>query len=646
MTEPLQRTWATLLEPMLQPVLDPGSRTYWPLLLVAAGIACIVQLHHTSLSGPGLVNKIWAAVGGPLWRHRSSIMDLQLLIARRLLGLIGLLPRLGSAYVLATSLVIWLDRTLGQPDSPDLSPAVLSTGYTLVLFVVWDFSRAVLHWLMHRVPLLWQFHQVHHSAEVLTPLTFHRVHPVESMMYGLRSVLTTGLLAGLAFWLYRGTAVELTVLGVHGLGFVLNSATGNLRHSHVYLSFGPSLERWLLSPAQHQVHHSKSPERDDHNFGTWLACWDRMAGTLKIAPSTRPEIGLDSSNHAPDDLLGALLRPFAAGLHTLRPRRWAALLLLGMLSGAAQAEDSADSTEDDPADGTMIITAQGKPRIAGAAHVIDQEELERHRYTDIHQILATVPGVYLRGEDGFGLRPNIGLRGGNSDRSAKITLMEDGVLMAPAPYAAPAAYYFPLSARLVGVEVIKGAAAIRYGPQTIGGAINLLTRQVPMQNAAAISSAYGLHNTVSAHGHTGTGGERWGVLAEIAHLSSDGFKQIDGGGQTGFGRQDAMFKARIGSLRSATVFHDLELKLGYGRERSHETYLADPRRHSSRCPDRRLPPPPQPRLVQAQPLCRRSQPARYALPGCQRRTGRGLYGHLGGRGRQHDGRPAAHEGQQ
>ena len=94
-------------------------------------------------------------------------------------------------------------------------------------------------------------------------------------------------------------------------------------------------------------------------------------------------------------------------------------------------------------------------------------------------VTKSVSGVYARGEDGFGLRPNIGIRGVNPDRSKKITLMEDGLLFAPAPYAAPAAYYFPLITRMELVRVIKGPGAVSFGPQTIGGAIDLVTRSIP-----------------------------------------------------------------------------------------------------------------------------------------------------------------------
>src|SRR5690606_26306123 len=130
-------------------------------------------------------------------------------------------------------------------------------------------------------------------------------------------------------------------------------------------------------------------------------------------------------------------------------------------------------------DVSVFGDAREVSRVAGSAHRIDEEQLERFEDDNVHRVLMRVPGVYVRGEDGYGLRPNIGLRGASSDRSKKITLMEDGVLLAPAPYSAPAAYYFPLTTRMVGVEVFKGPSAIRYGPNTIGGAINMLSRRIP-----------------------------------------------------------------------------------------------------------------------------------------------------------------------
>ena len=576
MTEALQR----IGEELLLPFVDPASRTYAPLLALAAIIAVVFHRFQHTDGG-------WkAALGLHLWRHKSSMLDIQLFFARRFLIIAGVVPVVGGAWWLATRISIKLDHTIGPPEVLEIPTWALTVGYTLLLFVVWDLSRFVLHVAMHKVTILWQFHQVHHSGQVLTPLTFHRIHPIEGILYGIRGALTTGVMAGLAYWLFRGAAVEFTVLGVHGIGLVFNALTGNLRHSHVWMRFPESVERWLLSPAQHQMHHALDPQFHDANYGTWLACWDRMLGFLHTAPEQPvTALGLSESNHDPQHLVSALLHPIGAAAKLCIPTRAAAAFMLAMgclaanpaVAEDADADDSEDSDEstDESAGASMIVTAnQGTPRVAGSAHVITEEELERYEHTDIHQILATVPGVYLRGEDGFGLRPNIGLRGGNSDRSAKLTLMEDGIPLAPAPYAAPAAYYFPMPLRLSGVEVVKGAAAIRYGPQTIGGAINLLTRRIPSSDTIAEADiAYGLRNTLKGHGFTGYGTDHWGVLAEAAHMSSDGFKEIDGGGDAGFVRQDGMLKARYGSDPTASVYSDVEAKLGYGRESSNETYV-------------------------------------------------------------------------
>jgi len=212
-------------------------------------------------------------------------------------------------------------------------------------------------------------------------------------------------------------------------------------------------------------------------------------------------------------------------------------------------------------------------RVAGSNRVINKKELERFQHDDIHRVLVQAPGVYVRGEDGYGLRPNIGMRGASSDRSAKITLMEDGILIAPAPYSAPAAYYFPLMARIAGVEVFKGPSSIRHGPNTIGGALNLQSRPIPRALTTAMDLAYGQEQFGRVHAYAGTSGARWGVLLDGVHIQTTGFKELDGGGDTGFSRSEIVGKARYHSNPAAAWFHQVDLRLGYGRESSHETYL-------------------------------------------------------------------------
>jgi len=238
-------------------------------------------------------------------KHRSTRLDLQLLIGNQLLDALGALPTLFGSFWLATHVVFALDRVV----RPELSAPgwLIGLAYSVVLFLAWDASRYVLHRITHEVPALWEFHQIHHSAEVLTPLSFHRAHPVELLLYRIRGVLVTGLVAGLFFWLFRGEAKMVELLGVHAGGFVLNALTGNLRHSHIWLSFGP-LERWFISPAQHQIHHAEGVHA---NYGTWLAIWDRLGGSLVLSEEPPAVLGVAAAdrNHG-DDLLSAWLGPF------------------------------------------------------------------------------------------------------------------------------------------------------------------------------------------------------------------------------------------------------------------------------------------------------------------------------------------------
>ena len=213
------------------------------------------------------------------------------------------------------------------------------------------------------------------------------------------------------------------------------------------------------------------------------------------------------------------------------------------------------------------------PRVAGSAQQIGNAELEKFEYDDFHRVVASVPGVYVRAEDGFGLRPNIGLRGANPDRSAKITLMEDGILMGPAPYSAPAAYYFPLTTRMTGVEVFKGPASVRFGPNTVGGAINLRTRDIPEEQEAVVDVAGGRYFYGKGHGYWGTTYKGFGVLLEAARIQTRGFKELDGGGDTGFSKNDAMIKVGYRTPSERRTKHAITLKGGLATEESFATYL-------------------------------------------------------------------------
>ncbi len=213
--------------------------------------------------------------------------------------------------------------------------------------------------------------------------------------------------------------------------------------------------------------------------------------------------------------------------------------------------------------------------IAGSAHFIGPRELAELPtvFDDVHDVLRTVPGVYVQEEEGYGLRPNVGLRGTGSERSGKITLMEDGVLIAPAPYAAPSAYYFPVVGRMEAVEVRKGSSQIQYGPRTIGGALNLISSPIPETLSWNAELTGASEATGKARVRIGDSGEHVGWLAETYQARTDGFKHLDGGGDTGFEIQDYVVKGRLRTSPDADRYQELQVKLHAYDEISDETYL-------------------------------------------------------------------------
>lgn len=221
------------------------------------------------------------------------------------------------------------------------------------------------------------------------------------------------------------------------------------------------------------------------------------------------------------------------------------------------------------------LTGQGRrlQTIPGSAQFIGPEELAVHHYNDIHRVLRSVPGVNLQEEDGFGLRPNIGMRGTGVERSQKITIMEDGVLIAPAPYAAPSAYYFPTTGRMQGIEVRKGSSQIKYGPFTTGGALNLISSQIPRRLQGSAKAIGGAHGSRNLQVRVGDSRSHFGFLLEGYHGASDGFKELDNGGGTGFDKTDFMGKFRLNSAVGARVYQEILFKIGRTDELSDETYL-------------------------------------------------------------------------
>ncbi len=247
----------------------------------------------------------------------------------------------------------------------------------------------------------------------------------------------------------------------------------------------------------------------------------------------------------------------------------------------AMAQAEGETPSDDPYRllSTVVVTGSSDAAqdVAGSVSFLTDADLSVQAQSDVQRILRAVPGVNIQEEDGYGLRPNIGLRGSGSDRSSRVVLMEDGVPISPAPYASPSAYYFPTAARMSAIEVTKGPAAILYGPRTTGGAINMFSTPVPEDVSGFAQGFFGTDNRARVHAWTGgrkqvSSNWQLGGLVEVFADDTDGFKHLDNGGRTGFESDDLVLKAGAYNA-SGPLPQSFELKYQNRVETSYETYL-------------------------------------------------------------------------
>ncbi len=247
------------------------------------------------------------------WITRSTRADIFMIFINRALMMV-LSPLLISRVAVTTGLFFFLHDIFGS-NSGSLSelPAwVAPFAYTIFLFLFDDFSRYIVHRAMHKFAFLWAFHKVHHSAESLTPLTVLRTHPVEAIIFSLRTTFVQAITISLFVFLF-GSRIELiSVYGVNIFLFIFNLMAANLRHSHVAISYGPILERFFMSPAQHQLHHSIDLRHRNKNYGVVLAIWDRIGGCLILAKNgAKLKFGIDGEDTSFSHSLTQLyLQPF------------------------------------------------------------------------------------------------------------------------------------------------------------------------------------------------------------------------------------------------------------------------------------------------------------------------------------------------
>ncbi|MDZ4088132.1 MAG: sterol desaturase family protein [Tabrizicola sp.] len=210
-----------------------------------------------------------------IWGHPSHWIDLQLFVLGRVLAVLGLF----GGVALTTAVAAWVAGVV-----PALLPAT-SLGPVALAFLLWlpsDFALYWMHRFFHRWSVIWPLHAVHHSAEVMTPFTTYRQHPLSILLTGWGVALFVGLCQGLLLGAADGDLAVAEIAGINLFIVLANAGLAALHHSHVWLSYGPLVERILISPAQHQIHHSTDPAHYGKNLGNSLAVWDWMFGTLYV----------------------------------------------------------------------------------------------------------------------------------------------------------------------------------------------------------------------------------------------------------------------------------------------------------------------------------------------------------------------------
>ncbi len=233
-----------------------------------------------------------------IYKHKSAVLDYKFYFVNRIAFVIFFLPLIigsSTAAAWADEFLRWLSAEPGLGHTPGTGAALL---LTLVWIVAFDAGIFLAHYLQHKVPFFWAFHKVHHSAEVLTPITVYRMHPVDDLLTATMVGLLTGTVGGVFQFVYAGSVEQFLFLGLNAALFLYYLVGYNLRHSHVWLPYPRALSHIFISPALHQIHHSNAAQHYDKNLGFIFAFWDWMAGTLYI-PKGKEQLtfGLADDEH-------------------------------------------------------------------------------------------------------------------------------------------------------------------------------------------------------------------------------------------------------------------------------------------------------------------------------------------------------------
>ena len=254
-----------------------------------------------------------------IWLSKSSLADFKLLLLNRIILSAGSAAIVSQITISAFLYECLHSQNIVQPLTFYSTPAiVVAISFTLFFFLLDDFSRFFVHRMMHKVPFLWAFHQVHHSAKTMTPFTIFRTHPVEGLIFLIRTSIVQGIAISLFIYLFGNKVDLVTIFGASVGVVIFHSLGSNLRHSHIKIRYPKFVERILISPGQHQIHHSVEQQHYDKNFGVALAIWDLMFGSLAFSEKKEHKFGLNTKFGKKQNLLHLYFYPFKSASHVFK----------------------------------------------------------------------------------------------------------------------------------------------------------------------------------------------------------------------------------------------------------------------------------------------------------------------------------------
>ena len=245
-----------------------------------------------------------------VWLGRSAVVDYIFFFFNGLLKVLLLGPYIIFGFYIAFYINEYLLQIFGYPEF-SLSITKTLVLYTITLTIVNDFFSYFIHYLMHKIPFLWEFHKTHHSATTLNPLTQYRIHPIELIINNVRNILVFGFITGIFDYLSHHQIDKIMFLGVNVFTFLFFFFGANLRHSHVKLKYPKVIEYIFISPFQHQIHHSTKKIHFNKNMGSKFAIWDYLFGTLVLSESTsRLNFGIPKEDLKYDSAIENFSNPF------------------------------------------------------------------------------------------------------------------------------------------------------------------------------------------------------------------------------------------------------------------------------------------------------------------------------------------------